>query len=103
MATEKAGDLAGRAWEATTRAVARNSLAGQWLGLRALTAGARVQPLVRELRSQVPCGMAKKNPTMGCGYFLERDGNCQLEEGAVCGSPGPSETGAVPRRCYALA
>lgn len=42
VATEKAGDLAGRAWEATTQAVARNSLAGQWLGLRALTAGARV-------------------------------------------------------------
>ena len=32
----------------------------QWLGLRAFTAGAQVQSLVRELRSWKPCGMAKK-------------------------------------------
>ena len=37
-----------------------NSLAVQWLGLSAFTAGARVQSLVRELRSHQPHGEAKK-------------------------------------------
>ena len=32
----------------------------QWLGLGAFTAVARVQPLVRELRSHKPHGVAKK-------------------------------------------
>ena len=91
----KPGTWLGRAWEATTQAVARNSPAGPWLGLGALTAGARVQPLVGELRSQVPRGTAKtknnkKNPTVGCGYFRGRDGNCQREEGAVYGAPAPA-------------
>ena len=35
-----------------------NSLAVQWLGLSVFAAGARVQSLVRELRSCKPCGMA---------------------------------------------
>ena len=37
-----------------------NSLAVQWLGLSALTAGAGVQSLVRELRSHKPHGTAPK-------------------------------------------
>ena len=37
-----------------------NSLAVQWLGLGAFTAGAQVQSLVGKLRSCKPCGMAKK-------------------------------------------
>ena len=37
-----------------------NFLAVQWLGLGAFIAGAWVQSLVRELRSQKPQGMAKK-------------------------------------------
>ena len=37
-----------------------NSLAVQWLGLHAFTAGAQVQSLVRELRSCKQCGAAKK-------------------------------------------
>ena len=36
-----------------------NSLAVQGLGLGAFTAVARVQSLVREIRSRKPCGMAK--------------------------------------------
>ena len=36
-----------------------NSLAVQWLGLGAFTAGVRVQSLVEELRSRKPCGAAK--------------------------------------------
>ena len=35
-------------------------MAVQWLGLGAFTAGARVQSLVRKLRSRVPSGSAKK-------------------------------------------
>ena len=37
-----------------------NSLAVQWLGLGAVTAGPGVQSLVRELRSRKPCSSAKK-------------------------------------------
>ena len=37
-----------------------NSLALQWLGLCALTAGARVQSLVGELRSHKPLGTGRK-------------------------------------------
>ena len=37
-----------------------NSLAVQWLGLRALTVGVWVQSLVGELRPHKPCGRAKK-------------------------------------------
>ena len=40
-----------------------NSLAVQWLGLHAFTAGAWVQSLVRELRSPKPRGAAKKKNT----------------------------------------
>ena len=40
-----------------------NSLAIQWLGLDALTAGAQVQSLVRELRSHKLCSGAKKQKT----------------------------------------
>ena len=36
------------------------SLAVQWLGLRALTAGGTGSSLAEELRSCMPCGMAKK-------------------------------------------
>ena len=36
-----------------------NSLVVQWLGLHTSTAGARVQSLVRELRSHKPCSAAK--------------------------------------------
>ena len=38
----------------------RLSLAVQWLGLQAFTAGAQVQSLVGELRSHKPQGMAEK-------------------------------------------
>ena len=38
----------------------RNSLVVQWLGLRAFTAGAPVQSLIRELRSRKPFDVAKK-------------------------------------------
>ena len=37
-----------------------NSLAVQWLGLSAFTAGAQVQSLMGELRSRKPHGVAKK-------------------------------------------
>ena len=37
-----------------------SSLAGQWLGLGAFTAGTQVQSLVRELRSCKMCSVAKK-------------------------------------------
>ena len=37
-----------------------SSLAVQWLGLGAFTAGARVQSLVRELGSRKPRSMAKR-------------------------------------------
>ena len=39
------------------------SLAVQWLGLGAFTAVARVQSLVRELRSRKVCGTAKNKRT----------------------------------------
>ena len=39
----------------------RNSLVAQWLGLKAFTAGAQVQSLVRELRSYQLCSTAKKD------------------------------------------
>ena len=42
------------------RCVFGNSLAVQWLGLRALSAGARVQSLVGELKSYKLQGVAKK-------------------------------------------
>ena len=38
----------------------RNSPEVQWLGLGAFTAGAQVQSLVGELKSQKPSGAAKK-------------------------------------------
>ena len=38
-----------------------NSLVVQWLGLGAFTAVAQVQPLVKELRSLKPCGIAPQN------------------------------------------
>ena len=45
----------------STNSITGNSLVVQWLGLHAFTAGARVQSLVRELKSCVPCGVAKNN------------------------------------------
>ena len=43
-----------------------HSLAVQWLGLGAFTAGARVQSLVGELRSRKPHDVAKKKKNMAC-------------------------------------
>lgn len=91
----KPGTWLGRAWQATTRAVARNSPAGLWLGLGALTAGARVQSLVG-YHAAWPKKETKKDPTVGCGYFLGRDGNCLHEEGAVYGAPAPARPEPSP-------
>ena len=59
---DELGDCDGNSWG--TGAIRNNedgtSLAGQGLGLQASTAGGEVLPLVRELRSHISCGMAKK-------------------------------------------
>ena len=52
-----------------------SSLAVQWLGLRAFTAVARVQSLVRELRSRKPHSTARKvkKYNSGTGHIRQED------------------------------
>ena len=50
-------------WWASQDITTGNSLAVQWLGLRAFTAEGQVRSLVGELRSHKPSGAAKKKNT----------------------------------------